>query len=185
MPRVPPGVLPHTGVRRLLCRLLEDMHVAAPVTSSRQARLQKHVERQKLLGQTSRAVHNVEPAGASLPASSQPRSQGSDTSAPSRRDFTMLASNPATALNVSRDGPHATIVKLRRQLDDTLAQNERSKTSLARSDAVILELRRDLRAARRWPRRGRCAALSSHPRDDFVDDLDSRLLIFILIAGAA
>ena len=122
------------------------MHVAAPVTSSRQARLQKHVERQKLLGQTSRAVHNVEPAGASLPASSQPRSQGSDTSAPSRRDFTMLASsNPATALNVSRDGPHATIVKLRRQLDDTLAQNERSKTSLARSDAVILELRRDLR----------------------------------------
>ena len=122
------------------------MHMAAPVTSSRQVRLQKHVERQKLLGQTSRAVHNVEPSGASLPASSQPRSQGSDTSAPSRRDFTMLASsNPATALNVSRDGPHATIVKLRRQLDETLAQNERSKTSLARSDAVILELRRDLR----------------------------------------
>ena len=122
------------------------MHMAAPVTSSRQARLQKHVERQKLLGQTSRAIHNAEPSGASLPASSQPRSQGSDTSAPSRRDFTMLASsNPATALNVSRDGPHATIVKLRRQLDETLAQNERSKTSLARSDAVILELRRDLR----------------------------------------
>ncbi len=122
------------------------MHMAAPVTSSRQDRLQKHVERQKMLGQTSRAVHNIEPSGASLPASSQPRSQGSDTSAPSRRDFTMLASsNPATALNVSRDGPHATIVKLRRQLDETLAQNERSKTSLARSDAVILELRRDLR----------------------------------------
>ena len=36
-------------------------------------------------------------------------------------------------------------MKLRRQLDDTLAQNERSKTSLARSDAVILELRRDQR----------------------------------------
>jgi len=80
------------------------------------------------------------------PPASPTSPTGSDASSPSRRDFTMLAtSSPATALNVGRDGPHATIVKLRRQLDETLAQNERSKTALARSDAVILELRRDLR----------------------------------------
>ena len=80
------------------------------------------------------------------PPASPKSPTGSDASSPSRRDFTMLAtSSPATALNVGRDGPHATIVKLRRQLDETLAQNERSKTALARSDAVILELRRDLR----------------------------------------
>ena len=136
------------------------MHTAAAaVTPSRQARLQRHVQRQKELGHEGQSKKSVyfgqdqsqqqqqqqTPASRAIHPS---RSQESDASAPSRRDFTMLASsNPATALNVSRDGPHATIVKLRRQLDDTLAQNERSKTALARSDAVILELRRDLRDA--------------------------------------
>lgn len=141
------------------------MHTAAAVavTPSRQARLQRHVQRQKELGQEGQAKklvyfgqdqsqqqqqqqHGMQTSSSRTIHPSQ--SKESDASAPSRRDFTMLASsNPATALNVSRDGPHATIVKLRRQLDDTLAQNERSKTALARSDAVILELRKDLRDA--------------------------------------
>jgi hypothetical protein len=128
------------------------MHSAAPVTSSRQARLERHNQGEKELGvyrDQSQQQHGIQPSTTRAINDVQTSpSQGSDTSLPSRRDFTMLAtSNPVTALNVSRDGPHATIVKLRRQLDETLAQNERCKTALARSDAVILELRRDLRDA--------------------------------------
>jgi len=53
--------------------------------------------------------------------------------------------NASDALSLRQHGAEATIVKLRRALDETHAKDETAKTSLAKSDAIILELRSTVR----------------------------------------
>jgi chromosome segregation ATPase len=55
----------------------------------------------------------------------------------------------ADALSVRRDGAETTIVKLRHALDDSSQKDASTKTALAKSDAVILELRSSVRQLKR------------------------------------
>ena len=55
----------------------------------------------------------------------------------------------ADALLVRRDGAEATISRLRGELQETASKDASSKTALAKSDAVILELRSSIRQPKR------------------------------------
>ena len=61
-------------------------------------------------------------------------------------DDTMTASD---ALSMRQNGSEATIVNLRKSLDDATARDQAAKAALAKSDAVILELRSSVRQLKR------------------------------------
>lgn len=57
--------------------------------------------------------------------------------------------NPSDALSMRQHGPEATIQKLRQALDESKAKDATAKSSLAKSDAIILELRSSIRQLKR------------------------------------
>jgi chromosome segregation ATPase len=72
------------------------------------------------------------------------------TSSPSPQLRNMLTTLTASdALSVRREGVEATISKLRTALEDASSRDSTSKAALAKSDAVILELRSSLRQLKR------------------------------------
>ena len=57
--------------------------------------------------------------------------------------------NASDALALRKEGPEPTIHKLRAELDQTTARDSQAKAALAKSDAVILELRSSIRQVKR------------------------------------
>ena len=83
------------------------------------------------------------------PPRSPPSGSGAGSSSTTRQfDSDLFTSSPADALTMGRIGPQQTILKLRRQLEETHLQATSAKSGLARSDAVILELRKAVRELR-------------------------------------
>lgn len=83
--------------------------------------------------------------------SSASNSSTSSTGAAQRQQAPQHASplNPSDALSLRREGSEATIQKLRQALDDATGQDSTAKAALAKSDAVILELRSSIRQLKR------------------------------------
>ena len=91
----------------------------------------------------------------STPTRGNDRPEGESTSTASSSSATRQSSANGTSLNASdalsmrQHGAEATIQKLRQALDESQAKDATAKSSLAKSDAVILELRSTIRQLKR------------------------------------
>ena len=74
-------------------------------------------------------------------------SSGGEAQPSARHDITSLT--PTDALCLKRDGPEATILRLRHSLEDAQNRDAADKTKLEKSDATILELRSSVRQLKR------------------------------------